>query len=155
MYEATLSGPACVGPGLEKRSGRLAETPIISVIDDDPSVRTATARLLRSMGFSVYAFASAQEFLSSPQLSETSCIIADVQMPGMSGVELQDHLIANGHKTSIIFITAFPHDRVREQAMNAGAVCFLSKPFDEARLLECVEQALMKRQKPAPPHGSE
>ena len=133
----------------------MAEAPIISVVDDDPSVRTATARLLRSMGFSVYAFASAQEFLSSPPLSETSCVIADVQMPGMTGVELQDHLIAHDHSMPIIFITAFPHDRVRERAMNAGAVCFLSKPFDETRLLECVEQALMKRQNKAPPHGSD
>ena len=133
----------------------MAEAPIISVVDDDPSVRTATARLLRSMGFSVYAFASAQEFLSSPHLSQTSCVIADVQMPGMTGVELQDHLIAHDHSMPIIFITAFPHDRVRERAMNAGAVCFLSKPFDETRLLECVEQALMKRQNEAPPHGSD
>ena len=133
----------------------MAEAPIISVVDDDPSVRTATARLLRSMGFSVYAFASAQEFLSSQQLSETSCVIADVQMPGMTGVELQDHLIAHDHSMPIIFITAFPHERVRERAMNAGAVCFLSKPFDETRLLECVEQALMKRQNEAPPHGSD
>ena len=133
----------------------MAEVPIISIIDDDASVRTATARLLRSMGFSVYAFASAQEFLSSPQLRETSCVIADVQMPGMSGVELQDHLIANGHKTPIIFITAFPQERVRQRAMKAGAIDFLSKPFDEPQILQCVERALMRRQKPAPHHGSE
>jgi FixJ family two-component response regulator len=76
---------------------RVAEVSVISIIDDDASVRTATTRLLRSMGFSVYAFASAQEFLSSPQLSETSCVIADVQMPGMSGVELQEYLIAQHH----------------------------------------------------------
>ena len=133
----------------------MAEALIISVIDDDPSVRTATARLLRSMGFSVHAFASAQEFLSSPQLSETSCVIADVQMPGMTGVELQDYLIANGHTTPIIFITAFPQERVRQRAMKAGAIDFLSKPFDEPQFLQCVERALMRRQKPAPPHGSE
>ena len=133
----------------------MAEAPIISVIDDDPSVRTATARLLRSMGFSVYAFASAQEFLSSPQLGETSCVIADVQMPGMSGVELQDYLIAHDHGVPVIFITAFPHERIREQAMKAGAVCFLSKPFDEARLLECVERALAGRQTAAGSNASE
>ena len=83
------------------------------------------------MGFSVYAFASAQEFLSSPRLPETSCVIADVQMPGMSGVELQEYLIAHDHGMPVIFITAFPHERVRERAMKGGAVCFLSKPFDE------------------------
>jgi len=98
----------------------VAEVSVISIIDDDASVRTATARLLRSMGFSVYAFASAQEFLSSPRLPETSCVIADVQMPGMSGVELQDHLIATGHTIPTVFITAFPDERVRDRAMNAG-----------------------------------
>ena len=99
------------------------------------------------MGFSVYAFASAQEFLSSPRLPETSCVIADVQMPGMSGVELQEYLIAHDHGMPVIFITAFPHERVRERAMKGGAVCFLSKPFDEPQLLECVERALMRLQR--------
>ena len=106
------------------------------------------------MGFSVYAFASAQEFLSSPQLRETSCVIADVQMPGMSGVELQEYLIAHDHGMPVIFITAFPHERVRERAMKGGAVCFLSKPFDEPQLLECVERALMRLQRPAGPPGT-
>ncbi|WP_426418905.1 response regulator transcription factor [Bradyrhizobium genosp. A] len=120
--------------------------PIISVVDDDASMRTAIARLLRSFGFSARAFASAQEFLSSPQLRETSCLITDVEMPGMSGVELQEYLIAHGHRTPIIFITAFPEDRIRERAMKAGAIEFLSKPFDEPRLLECLERALAMRQ---------
>jgi FixJ family two-component response regulator len=133
----------------------VAEVPVISIIDDDPSVRTATARLLRSMGFSVHAFASAQEFLASPQLHETSCVIADVQMPGMSGVELQEYLIAHDHGMPVIFITAFPHERVRERAMKGGAVCFLSKPFDEPQLLECVERALTRRQSAAGPSGTE
>jgi FixJ family two-component response regulator len=140
---------------LEKRSGRVAEAPVISIIDDDPSVRTATGRLLRSMGFSVYTFASAKEFLLSPQLGETSCVIADVEMPGMSGLELQEHLIARDHGMPIIFITAFPQERARERAMKAGAVDFLSKPFDQARLLECVEKVLAKRQNAVPRHGSE
>jgi FixJ family two-component response regulator len=122
------------------------EVPIISVVDDDASVRTATARLLRSLGFSAHAFASAQEFLSSPRLRETSCLIADVEMPGMTGLELQEHLIAHGHRTPMIFVTAFPEDRIRERAMKAGAVDFLSKPFDEPRLLECVERALQSGQ---------
>jgi FixJ family two-component response regulator len=121
------------------------KVPIISVVDDDASVRTATARLLRSLGFSAYAFASAQEFLSSPRLRETSCLIADVEMPGMTGVELQEYLIDNGHGTPMIFITAFPEDRIRERVMKAGAIDFLTKPFDEPRLLECVERALARR----------
>jgi FixJ family two-component response regulator len=122
------------------------EVPTISVVDDDASVRTATARLLRSLGFSAHAFASAQEFLLSPRLRETSCLIADVEMPGMSGIELQEYLIAHGHRTPMVFITAFPEDRLRERVMKAGAVDFLSKPFGEPRLLECVERALTRRQ---------
>ena len=133
----------------------MAEAPVISIIDDDASVRTATARLLRLMGFSAHTFASAKEFLSSPQLSETSCIITDVQMPGMSGVELQEYLIAHDHSMPVIFVTAFPHERIREQAMKARALCFLSKPFDEARLLECVERALARHQTAAGPGASE
>lgn len=132
----------------------MANAPAISIVDDDASVRAATARLLRSMGFSAQTFASAKEFLSSAQLRETACLIADVEMPGMSGVELQDHLIATGHFIPTIFITAFPDERVRDRALNAGAIDFLSKPFDESRLLECVEQALMNRHKPAGPPGS-
>jgi FixJ family two-component response regulator len=153
MRADAVDAPAFVGPGLERRSGGVAE--VISIIDDDPSVRTATARLLRSMGFSVYAFASAQEFLSSPQLHETSCVIADVQMPGMSGIELQEYLIAHDHGMPVIFITAFPHESVRERAMKRGAVCFLSKPFDEPQLLECVQRALMRLQRQADPPRTE
>jgi FixJ family two-component response regulator len=118
------------------------ESPIISIVDDDASVRTATLRLLRSMGFDAHAFASAQEYLQSPRLNDSGCLIADVEMPGMTGVKLQEHLIARGRTTPMIFITAFPEERIRDQAMRAGAIAFLTKPFDESRLLECVEQAL-------------
>jgi FixJ family two-component response regulator len=122
------------------------EVPIISIVDDDASMRTATTRLIRSLGFSVHAFVSALEFISSPRLRETSCLIADVEMPGMSGVELQEYLIARGHKMPMIFITAFPEDRIRERVMKAGAIDYLSKPFGEPRLLECVERALQRNQ---------
>jgi FixJ family two-component response regulator len=120
------------------------EDAIISVVDDDASLRTATARLLTSMGFTTYAFASAQEYLLSPRLHDTACLIADVQMPGMSGIELQEHLITHGHTTPIIFISAFLEIETRRQTINAGAIGFLSKPLDQSRLLECVDQALMK-----------
>jgi FixJ family two-component response regulator len=132
----------------------VANAPAISIVDDDASVRAATARLLRSMGFSAHVFASAKEFLSSAQLRETACLIADVEMPGMSGIELQGHLIAAGHTIPTIFITAFLDERLRERAMNAGAIGFLSKPFDQSRLLEYVEQALKNRHKAAEPPGS-
>jgi FixJ family two-component response regulator len=133
----------------------VAEIPIISVVDDDASVRDATVRLLKGLGFSAFAFASAKEFLLSPRLADTCCLIADVEMPGMTGVELQEHLIAHGHSTPMIFITAFPDDRVRERAMRGGAVGFLNKPFDEPRLLECVERALMRRKNAAGPAASD
>jgi len=120
----------------------VAELPVITIVDDDPSVRAGIARLLRSLGFSAYAFASATEFLLSPQLSDTACLIADVEMPGMSGVELQEHLIAHGHSTPIVFITAFPEGRIRDRVMSAGAVDFLRKPFNEVQLIEFVERAL-------------
>ena len=98
---------------------------------------------MTSMGFAVDAFASANEFLGSPRLKDTFCIVADMEMPGMSGLELQDHLAVHGPNIPVIFITAFPEDRIRERAMKGGAVCFLSKPFDEAKLLECVKRTLM------------
>jgi CheY-like chemotaxis protein len=126
----------------DRKQASRVEGTIISVVDDDASLRTV--RLLTSMGFVTHAFASAQEYLLSPRLHDTTCLIADVQMPGMSGVKLQEHLIAHGHTTPMIFITAFPEARTRQQTLNAGAIGFLSKPVDESRLLECVEQALMK-----------
>jgi FixJ family two-component response regulator len=141
---APYRGATMVQDALEKRSSRV-ERPVISIVDDDASQRSATLRLLRAMGFVAHAFGSAQEFLLSPLLNGTSCLIADVEMPGMSGVKLQEQLIADGNTTPMIFITAFPEDRIREQAMKAGAIGFLTKPFDDSRLLECVEQALKKR----------
>ena len=140
--DASGARPCCLHPS---KGYHVPHVPVISVVDDDASVRAATTRLLKSLGFAAHAFASANEFLQSPRLRDTSCLIADVQMPGMSGVQLQEHLIAQGHSTPIIFITAFPEDSIREQAMNAGAICFLSKPFDGARLIECVDRALKRR----------
>jgi FixJ family two-component response regulator len=100
--------------------------------------------LLTSMGFAVNAFASASEFLRSSRLKDTFCIIADMEMPGMNGLELQQHLIAHGPNIPVIFITAFLDEWIRERAMEGGAVCFLSKPFDEAKLLECVQRTLKR-----------
>ena len=123
----------------------MPKVPVISVIDDDASVRAATNRLVRSHGYVVLSFASAAEFLRSPQARDSSCVIADVQMPGMSGVELQSVLQAQGRRVPIIFITAFPQESVRVQALNAGAVCFLTKPFEGLTLIKCLEMALGKQ----------
>jgi len=115
---------------------------MISIVDDDESVREATKELIRSLGYSVAVFASAEEFLLSAQLSETACLISDVQMPGLSGIDLQRRLIADGHKMPIIFITAFPDERTRNRALGAGAIGFLSKPYREESLIGCLSEAL-------------
>ena len=115
---------------------------VISVIDDDASVRAATNNLLRSRGYIVHTFASADEFLRSPHLSETSCVIADVQMSGMNGVELMTDLRRRGYNAPFIFITAFPDENVRAKALKAGALCFLAKPFAAPSLISCLDTAL-------------
>ena len=115
---------------------------MISVVDDDASIRVAADSLLRARGYIVSTFASAAEFLSSRQLDESSCVITDVRMPDMSGVELQTVLRNQGRRTPFIFITAFPEESARLRALHDGAVCFLSKPFDAPTLIRCVEAAL-------------
>ena len=115
---------------------------VISVIDDDPSVRLATNNLLTSRGYTVYIFGSAHEFLQSAELHTTSCVIADVQMSAMSGVDLLMHMRGLGHRTPFIFMTAFPDDAVRQRALKAGAICFLAKPFSTPALLQCLQTAL-------------
>jgi len=117
---------------------------LISIIDDDASVRIATNRLVRSLGYVAHTFASADGFLQSPHVNDTACVIADVQMPGMSGIELQSRLIAQGRALPLIFITAFPEESIRSRALKAGAVGFLSKPFDGTILIECIDIALKR-----------
>ena len=116
--------------------------PAISIVDDDESFRYAMHGLIRSFGFSVYTFASAEDFLNSPRVNDTSCLITDVQMPGMSGLELQTQLLTQGYRMPIIFVSAFMEERVRAKCLEAGAVCFLAKPFDDHTLLEYLNQAL-------------
>jgi len=115
---------------------------VISVIDDDASVRVATNNLLMSRGYVVHTFASAEEFLGSGHLEETRCVIADVQMAAMSGLDLLASLRARGHQAPFIFITAFPDESVRARAMRAGAICFLAKPFAAPSLIKCLDAAL-------------
>ena len=115
---------------------------IISVVDDDASVRAATSKFLRSHGYAVQAYSSAEHFLQSGRLNDTSCVIADLQMPGMSGLELLTMMRAQGHGAPFIFITAFPDDTTRARALQAGATCFLSKPFAGPNLISCLCVAL-------------
>ena len=118
---------------------------VISIIDDDPSVRTATDNLLRSLGYTVRTFVSAEEFLRSPHFNATSCVIADVQMPGMSGVDLQARLLTQGYCVPFIFITAFPEETIRARALKAGAICFLTKPFNRLTLTRYLDTALERQ----------
>jgi FixJ family two-component response regulator len=115
---------------------------MISIVDDDASVRAATDNLLSSHGYLVCTFASAEEFLQSLHLHDVTCVIADVQMPGMSGLELLTYMRAQGYLAPVIFITAFPDESVRASALKAGAICFLAKPFAAPVLIDCVETAL-------------
>ncbi len=121
---------------------------LISVIDDDESVRRTTLLLMRSFGFRAEAFESAEEFLRSVQMRDTNCLVVDVQMPGMSGLQLQSELAATGSDLPIIFITAFDNNDARRQAIQAGAVAFFSKPFNDEQLLQAVRTALA-REKPS------
>ena len=120
----------------------MSNPPVISVIDDDGSVRAATHNHVRSLGYAVHTFASAEEFLRSSHLGDTSCVIADVKMPTMSGLELQAHLLARGHRLPFIFVTAFSVESDRARALKAGATCYLTKPFDGEALIACLDAAL-------------
>jgi FixJ family two-component response regulator len=115
---------------------------MISIVDDDPSARESLRDLLESLGYAVSTFESAERFLESGRLAETSCLISDVHMPGLSGLDLQSQLAADGHHIPVIFITGFPEERFRIRARSAGAIGFLSKPFDEGALISCLETAL-------------
>jgi FixJ family two-component response regulator len=117
---------------------------MISIVDDDESVREATKGVVRSLGYSATTFASAEEFLQSKWINDTVCVISDVQMPGLSGVELQSRLIAQGNRTPIIFMSALSDERTRARALKAGAIGFLSKPFNEERLIEYLNSALAR-----------
>ena len=123
----------------------MANPPLISVVDDDDSVRESLGGLIRSVGFAVKAFASAEEFLTSDRLPDTDCLILDVRMPGMNGLELQRQLAASHMSIPVIFITAHGDEETRVRALNGGAVDYLLKPFSEEALLNAMDAALKSR----------
>ena len=120
------------------------KTSFIAIVDDDESVRNAVHGVLKSVGMKTRTFASAEEFMVSGQRNATACLITDVQMPGMNGLELQAQLVQADFSIPIIFITAYGDTRTRTQAMRAGAIAFLEKPFDDDVLLDSVRAALQK-----------
>ena len=115
---------------------------VISIIDDDESVREATGSLVRSLGYKAAVFSSAEEYLQSDRVEDSACLITDLHMPGMSGADLQDRLIADGYQIPVIFVTAYYEDKVRDRVLDAGAFGFLRKPFDDESLIECLDRAL-------------
>jgi CheY-like chemotaxis protein len=135
----------------ETVGGRMPRASLVSVVEDDQFFRESMRRLMRSLGYSVEAFPSAADFLASPLLVETACLIADVHMPAMTGLELHKHLIDAGYAIPTILVTAYPDDDVRARALNDGVVCYLRKPVDEKQLLRCLRAALHS---PDPPEAN-
>jgi len=120
----------------------LASTPVIAIVDDDESVREALTSFVRSLGYAAIAFERAEDLLSSTRRHGVSCVITDVQMPGMTGLELYHQLVKSGQPTPTILITAFPDERMRERALRAGVIGYLTKPFSEDDLLACIRSTL-------------
>jgi FixJ family two-component response regulator len=120
----------------------MAGASLISIVDDDDSLRFLLASLIRSVGFQALSFASAEAFLSSTQARDSRCLILDMRMPGMNGLELQRHIVAANWRLPIIFITSYVDDDVRAAALAAGAAGFLYKPFRDVELLKTMEAAL-------------
>ena len=121
-------------PNVAIDAPRRAVSPVVSIVDDDPWAREGITNLVASLGYRALSFASAREFLESDYASDTRCLILDLQMPGLSGLDLQELLIAQGHNIAVIMMTAYPEDKSRKRALDAGAAEFFVKPLDEAKL---------------------
>jgi FixJ family two-component response regulator len=117
---------------------------LIAIVDDDQSFRDSMRRLVKSLGYTGAVYASAAEFLLSPQRAETQCLVADIHMPDMSGVELYRHLVAEGEPIPTILVTAYPDDRVQKRMLSEGVECYLRKPLEEAALIECLQTAVAR-----------
>ena len=124
----------------------MAQRPLVAIVDDDESIRNATRDLLRAAGFSTATFEDAESFLGSESRASVACVVADIRMPGMTGLELYQALVASGHGIPTVIITAHPEDVTQSRARQAGITCYLSKPFAPDDLLECVREALAKSQ---------
>src|SRR6516165_9711600 len=123
---------------------KLDHVTLVSIVDDDESVREAMKSLVRSFGYRVETFGSATEFLESAQVENTDCLVTDVQMPGLSGVELQNRLLSDGYHMPTIFISAFPNSQIEERVVQMGAIAYLRKPFNEDELFEHLETAVKR-----------
>ena len=122
----------------------MSEQSLISIVDDDQSFRDSMRRLLKSLGYTVAVFPSAAEFLASPKLAATACLVADVHMPAITGVELYGQLIEAGYAIPTILVTAYPDDGVQERMLTLGVECYLRKPFEEAHLISCLRSVFAR-----------
>ena len=127
----------------------MSKAPLIAIVEDDDFFRESMRRLMRSLGYTVEAFPSAADFLASGRLGETACLIADIQMPGMTGLELYARLIEVGNKIPTLLVTAYPDEARRARALKDGIVCYLLKPFDDNDLVDCVRKAVEGGKPPA------
>jgi FixJ family two-component response regulator len=132
----------------EVTEGRLPKAPLISIVDDDEFFLESMKRLMRSLGYSVEAFLSAVNFLASRRLDETDCLITDIHMPAMTGLELYARLIELGHKIPTILVTAYSDEAVRARALQDGIACYLRKPVDAKELAGCIQKAVEGRRPP-------
>ena len=122
----------------------MAERPLVAIVDDDQSIRNATRDLLRAAGFATATFEDAENFLGSASRASVACLVADMRMPGMTGLELYQALVASGDRIPTVIITAHPEELTQSRAREAGITCYISKPFAPDDLLECVREALAK-----------
>ena len=132
-------------PAQRPPGGVLSKQSMISIVDDDQSFRDSMRRLVRSLGYSGAVFGSAAEFLESPGFAATDCLVADIHMPEMSGVELYRHLVETGRGIPTILVTAYPDDRVQQRMLHEGVQCYLRKPLEEAVLIDCLHSAVTRR----------
>jgi FixJ family two-component response regulator len=127
---------------------RMQKASLVSIVEDDQFFRESMKRLMRSQGYNVETFASAADFLASPRLAETACLIADVHMPEMSGIELYRHIVEAGHAIPTILVTAYPNDTDRTRALKDGVFRYLRKPVDDKYLIRCLRAALHSDEPP-------
>jgi len=123
----------------------MSESPLISIVDDDGLARDGIRELVESFGYKAVTFKSAEDFFKSDTVAETTCLITDLQMPGQNGLELQEALRSRGYQTPVILVTAYPSEKHRTRALQNGAIAFLTKPFDERSLMECLTTAIKLR----------
>jgi FixJ family two-component response regulator len=120
----------------------MSEAPLIAIVDDDELARDGMRDLVESLGYAAATFTSAESFLQSPVIAQATCLVTDLQMPGQSGLELQEALRSQGYQMPVILVTGYPNEKDRTRALNNGAVDFLSKPFDDRWLIECLTDAI-------------